>query len=273
MRRQVLVVLGLVLAVVSGGCGGGSDGPSTPTAPTTATPTRVMSLSGSLSFGSVDVGAARESTFTITNTGNAPLTVSGMTASGGFAQQSTVSWSSGVIAAGASQTVSVRFEPKAAGTYNGTFTVNGDQTSGGNTLAISAVGSGFSAAGTWLGRYVVERCDGTGSVQDLFCSANRGLYPVGTSLPITLVLTQNGGSVSGTAYFGQVSGAVSGGVSAAGVLTLQGAAQSGGLTITITGWNTLINGNSLTGLIGFNVGSSAAPGVAAITARLSEVTR
>jgi hypothetical protein len=94
---------------------------------------------------------------------------------------------------------------------------------------------------------------------------------VGTSLPITLVLSQNGSAVSGTAYFGQVSGVVTGVVSQAGTLTLQGTSQSGELRIT--SWNTPISGNSMTGVIGFNVSSSMLPGVAGITARLSNVTR
>ena len=272
MHRLVYFVL-TVLAVASAGCGSDSNSPSTPTGPSSSTPTRVMSLSGSLAFGPVNVGSSREMTITIANSGTAPLTISGMTASGGFVEHSTVSWRSGVIAAGSSQNVTVRFEPKSPGTYNGTFTVNGDHTGGGNTLPISAVGAGVTAAGTWSGRYVVERCDGTGSVQDLFCSANRGLYPVGTSLPLDLVLIQTGSNVSGTAYFGQISGVVTGVVSQAGTLTLHGSAQSGGLGITITNWNTPINGSSMTGLIGFNVGSNSLPGVAAITARLSNLTR
>ena len=110
-------------------------------------------------------------------------------------------------------------------------------------------------------------------MQDLFCSANRGLYPVGTSLPIDLVLTQTGNNVSGTAYFGQVSGVVTGVVSQAGTLTLQGTAQSGSLRITITNWNTPIAGNTMGGQIAFNVGSLTLPGVAGITARLSNVAR
>ena len=262
----------VLLALVSAACGG-SDSPSTPTGPTSSTPTRVMSLAGSLAFGSVDIGSAREASFTITNTGTSTLTVSGMTVTGGLVEHTRASWTTGAIAAGASQTVRITFEPVAAGTFSGTLTVNGDQTSGINTLPISGTGAGFSAAGQWSGRYVVERCDGTGSVQDLFCSANRGLYPVGTSLPIALSLQQNGSNVSGTASFGQVTGVVTGVVSSAGTLTLQGTAQSSGLRLTITNWNTPISGNSLTGLIAFNVGADSAPGVAGITARLANVTR
>lgn len=270
MRRPALFALG-VLAALSIACGG-SDSPSTPTAPSTSTPTRVMSLSGSLTFGGVDVGDSREQSFTISNTGTAPLAITGMTATGGFADHSNASWTSGTIAPGGSQVVTVRFTPKATGTFNGTFTVNGDQTSGANTLPITASGTGISAAGTWSGGYIVERCDGTGSLQDLFCSANRGAYPVGSTLPIALVLTQSGGNVTGTVYFGQIAVPVTGTTSASGVLNLQGTAAEPFRT-TITNWSTQINGNTLSGPISFNIGSSSLPGVAGITARLSDVRR
>ncbi|BCS32229.1 hypothetical protein TBR22_A14390 [Luteitalea sp. TBR-22] len=271
MHRLTLALVSSLLVLVSA-CSKGS-GPSTPTGPSSSTPTRIINLSGSLAFGSVNVGSSRDATLTITNTGTAPLTVTGMSATGGFPDHSSVSWTQGTIPAGGSQSVNVRFEPRSAGTFSGTLTVNADHTGGVNTIAVSGTGAGVTAAGTWSGRYVVERCDGTGSVQDLFCSANRGLYPAGTSLPLDLVLTQSGSTVSGTAYFGQVTGPVTGVVSSGGTLTLQGTARSSGLTITVTGWSTPINGNSMTGVINFNVGSGSLPGVAAITARLTQVTR
>lgn len=269
-RLGFVIILSLVTLV--GGCSKSDDNAS-PTAPSSSTPSRIIGLSGNLAFGSVNVGGSRESTLTITNSGNQSLSVSGMTITGGLSEHTRASWTSGTIAAGASQAVRITFEPASSGAFSGTLTVNGDQTGGVNTMQVSGTGAGAIAAGTWSGRYVVERCDGTGSVQDLFCSANHGLYPVGTSLPIDLVLTQNGSNVSGNAYFGQVSGVVTGVVSSGGTLTLQGTANSSTVTITITNWNTPINGNAMTGVIGFNVGSRTLPGVAAITARLSNVTR
>jgi hypothetical protein len=271
VNRLGLVII-LFLVPLFGGCDK-NDSNVTPGGPSSSTPSRIIGLSGNLSFGSVNVGSSVESTLTITNSGTQSLNVSGMTISGGLADHTRASWTNGTIAAGASQAVRITFEPIASGSFSGTLTVNGDHTGGGNTIPVSGTGAGVNAAGNWSGRYVVERCDGTGSVQDLFCSANRGLYPVGTSLPIDLALTQNGSSVSGTAHFGQVSGPVSGAVSSGGTLTLQGTAASAGLTITITNWNTPINGNSITGGIGFNVGSGALPGVAAITARIANLTR
>jgi len=51
------------------------------------------------------------------------------------------SFSSGTIAAGGSQPVTIQFAPTAAQSYSGTLTVNGDQTSGTNTISISGTGT------------------------------------------------------------------------------------------------------------------------------------
>jgi len=101
----------------------------------TYTPRRVIGLSGSLAFGSVQVGSTKQLTFTIGNTGNLPLTVSSITYPAGF----TGSWS-GTIAAGGSQSVTVTFAPTAAQSYSGTVTVNSDKTGGTETIAISGTG-------------------------------------------------------------------------------------------------------------------------------------
>ena len=75
---------------------------------------------------------------TISNTGNSTLTISGIT---GPTEAYTTSWTSGEIGAGGSQPVTFRFTPAAERTYSGTVTVNGDQTSGTNTLAITGTGT------------------------------------------------------------------------------------------------------------------------------------
>ena len=97
-------------------------------------------LSGNLTFGNVKVGSAANATMTISNTGNAPLTVIGISYPSGF----TGNWASGSIAAGSSQNVTVTFSPSAAQPYGGTITVNSDATSGTNTIA--AIGQGTQTA-------------------------------------------------------------------------------------------------------------------------------
>jgi hypothetical protein len=261
-----------LLAILAVKCGGDSDSPATPTAPST-TPTRVINLSGNLTFGDVLVGGVKEAALTIGNSGTAPLSVSGLTVTGGLADHSSASWTTGQIAAGGAQTVVIRFAPRAAGAYTGTVIVNGDQTSGTNTIPISGSGIAPSTfSGVWTGSYVVERCDGTGSIQDVLCSS-RGVYPPGSVLPIRLTLTQTGNSVSGTFALGQVTGPANGSVSSAGVLTLQGTATGGPNTAVITSWSTRLQGDRMEGNATYNLTNSVAPGVAVMVTRLNGVTK
>ena len=104
------------------------------------------------------------------------------------------------------------------------------------------------------------------------CAARIGAYPVGTTLPISMTLSQIGGSVTGTFALGQVTGRVNGSVNN-GVLTLAGSATSGTLTATISSWNTRLNGNSMEGNINYNFTAVGFGGVGALTTRLSNVTR
>ena len=129
---------------------------SSPTAPTPSAPpaTKVISLGGSLAFGPVEVGKTAESTLTIGNGGTAALSISSITVPDGYA----LSWTSGAIAPGASQQVVVRFAPKAARSYDGTLTVNGDHTAGTNTAAMS--GSGVAPALATLSGTVTDSAAG-----------------------------------------------------------------------------------------------------------------
>lgn len=263
--RRVCATLLAVLAVA---CGGNSDPLPTPT-PTT---TRVISVSGNLAFGDVNVGSSRDMTMTITNTGNAVLTVSGLSVSGGLAPLLTASFTSGTIAAGASQSVSLRFAPTAAGSLSGTLTVNADQTSGTNTISVS--GNGVSSAtGTFSGGHTITQCNGTGSAQDLICGAARGAFKVGSNLTFSVSLTQSGNSVSGTANLGGTTGPVSGNITN-GVITLTGTLRdTAGFTSVITAWNTSVSGNAMTGTVAYTLTFNNLPGNAGIIASLNNVSR
>jgi hypothetical protein len=250
---------------------GGSGSPISPS-PNPNNPTRIINVSGNLSFGDVAVGTQRQLSYTIANTGNASLTVTGTQISGGLASQTLFSFTQGTIGPGATQTVTVTFQPTAPAAYSGMIQVNGDQTGGTNTLAISGNATAPSFAGEWSGRYIVERCDGTGSVQDYFCSS-RGAFPPGTDLPISLSLTQNASAVSGSISLGQVTGPVSGAVNATGTLILSGTARSGVLALQLSSWGTSVSGSTMTGTFVYNAGATGVPGVAVVTNRLSNVRR
>ena len=136
---RVLAILMSGLCVT--GCSGSSPS-SSPTTPTSTSTTRVIELSGNLAFGNIEVGQTANSTLTIRNSGNSILTVTGMTApSSGGTIPFASNFTSGTIPAGVSQPVTIRFTPTTATTYSGTLTVNGDHTTGTNTIAISGTGA------------------------------------------------------------------------------------------------------------------------------------
>lgn len=140
LKQTLLLTL---LAVTAAGCSSDS-----PTAPSPAPVTRIIALSGSLAFGDVPVGSESSLQFTVHNTGTGTLTVSGMSYTGvsGAASAYTYRSSTTVVSAGGAVPFTVFFRPTAAGSYNGTFTINADHTSGANTLLV--FGAGMSAPAT-----------------------------------------------------------------------------------------------------------------------------
>jgi hypothetical protein len=136
---QLIPVLLLATLVACSSKSPAGPGPTpTPTPTPTPVATRIISLTGSLAFGSVATGQSADRTLTIANLGNAVMTVSSLTGPSGY----TSTWTSGTIAAGASHVATIRFSPTAPQTYSGTLTVNGDHTSGTNTIPISGTGNG-----------------------------------------------------------------------------------------------------------------------------------
>jgi hypothetical protein len=127
---------------------------------------RIIGLSGSLAFGNAPIGQLTTRTLTITNSGIATLTVSGITYPGGFSG----AWS-GTIPAGGSQSVTVTFHPLKAKNYSGTVRVNSDMTGGDNTLGASGRGvppgqlcfaaSAYSAQEGTVVKILVKRINGS----------------------------------------------------------------------------------------------------------------
>jgi bacillolysin len=100
-------------------------------------PARVLTMSGNLAFGEVHVGATRSATLTITNTGDSPLTVTGISYPAGFSGN----WAGGVLPPGGYQHVVVTFAPTSGAGYNGAITVNANNTGGGSSVPVSGIGS------------------------------------------------------------------------------------------------------------------------------------
>ncbi|WP_158269795.1 M12 family metallo-peptidase [Desulfonatronum sp. SC1] len=97
--------------------------------------TRIIRLTGDMTFGNVTVNQSTTRTLTIHNDGNSSLTVNSISYPIGFSG----AWS-GSIPAGGSSNVTVTFSPATAQVYSGTITVNSDRTSGTHTTACSGTG-------------------------------------------------------------------------------------------------------------------------------------
>jgi parallel beta-helix repeat protein len=111
----------------------GTGGGTSPTATLSASPT-------SLTFASQALNTSSSAqSVTVSNTGTAAATVSGVSTSGDFSQTNTCGSS---IAAGASCTVSVTFKPTASGTRTGTLTVASNATNSPLTIALTGTGAG-----------------------------------------------------------------------------------------------------------------------------------
>jgi hypothetical protein len=99
-------------------------------------PTRIISVEGNFSFGTVTLGRTANRVLTISNSGTGPLTVSGINTPAGFS----ANWS-GTLAPGASRTVTVSFTPTRAREVSGNLRVLSDKTSGTDTIGISVSGA------------------------------------------------------------------------------------------------------------------------------------
>lgn len=101
-------------------------------------PSRIISLTGDLSFDDVSIGSSQELPIRISNAGTLALVVTGILYPDGFSG----SWLGGEIPAGAFQNVFVTFAPTTAGDYNGNLIVNSDAISGSNQMLVSGKGLG-----------------------------------------------------------------------------------------------------------------------------------
>jgi hypothetical protein len=120
-------------------CGGG--GPVVVSAPSASlTP-------GSLTFNSQPVGyASAAQTVTLTNSGNAALSITRIAASGDFAETNACGAS---LAAGASCAISVTFTPSAGGTRSGTLTITDNAAGSPHTVTLTGTGTPGTLAGTY----------------------------------------------------------------------------------------------------------------------------
>jgi hypothetical protein len=211
-----------ILAALAVACSGNNNTSPSPSSPS-ATPTRIIGVSpGNLAFGNVQVGNQASLTLTITNTGSSTLTVSGMVVTGGLSSVITASWTSGTIAPGGSQPSTIIFAATTAQTYTGTLTMNGDQTSGTNTIAVSGAGTSPATPS--------PQCNYTLSIGSTVSG-----YPNGGSFPVT-VTTSTGCQWTASTTTAWIHVPSSASVSGTGPTTFTvdmnlGAARTGSVTI------------------------------------------
>jgi hypothetical protein len=113
---------------------------ATPTPVATPVPTPVVQLNpAQLTFSSVEVGRSQTSSITVSNTGKAPLVISGVSTAGDYTQSNSCS---SPVAPTKSCSISVTFQPTVIGDRPGTLTII-DNASGGQQL-VHLDGTGIS---------------------------------------------------------------------------------------------------------------------------------
>jgi hypothetical protein len=114
-----------------------------------AAPAPAVSLSGStLAFGTVTLGTTSGAqSITLTNSGNAALTIKSITPGGSNPGDFTVGGSCavGMVAAGANCTISAAFKPSSTGARSATVTVASDAANSPHTINLSGTGAAANA--------------------------------------------------------------------------------------------------------------------------------
>jgi hypothetical protein len=138
-----------------------------------------------------------------------------------------------------------------------------DSSSGPSSLVI--------VQGTWTGEYTVSACNDQAAPG--FCG---GFVPVGTALPMQLVLTQSGESLSGTLGLGAFSIPVSGTINGSR-LVLNGSGTvsitSPSTTVTLSNWDTVVSEINMTGTWRTTFTIAGVPGSAFIDNTIRVVAR
>ncbi|WP_127360384.1 choice-of-anchor D domain-containing protein, partial [Actinacidiphila soli] len=132
---------------------GGSSAATLSTSPTSLTyPSQALNTTSSAQ------------TVTVTNTGTAGATVSGITTTGDFSQTNNCGTS---IAANASCTVNVTFKPTASGTRTGDLSIASNASNGTTTVALTGTGAGTVSKNLAAGKATTES-----SHADVYASSN-----------------------------------------------------------------------------------------------------
>jgi hypothetical protein len=128
----------------------------------------------SLSFAGQNVGSTSAAqSVTVTNTGSAAATVSGVSTTGDFAQTDNCGTS---IAASASCTVNVTFTPTASGTRTGTLTIASNADDNPTTVALTGTGNGSTNTNLALNKPTSESSNTQNYVSANVTDGNQNTY-------------------------------------------------------------------------------------------------
>ena len=135
-RRVFLLYLVIGAAFFASSCGGG--GSSSPPPPTQAPAVSLSSTSLNFSPQTMGTTTGTAQTVTLTNTGNASLSITSITsATTEFAETTTCG---ATVVAGANCTISVTFTPSAAGSRTGSVTITDNATGSPHTVSLAGTG-------------------------------------------------------------------------------------------------------------------------------------
>jgi trimeric autotransporter adhesin len=161
-----------------------SNSPQTATLSGTGTAPATLSPA-SLAFASQGIGTkSARKTVTLRNNQPDPLTISGISTSGDFAQTSTCPLSPGTLGAAASCSISVAFTPTAPGTRTGTLTVTDSASTSPQTVSLSGTG-----ALTGLLSIAVTPASPTISIGNQQQFAATGSWPGGVEVNVASLVT------------------------------------------------------------------------------------
>ncbi len=126
-----------------------------PVSATATAPPHLQLSTTNVAYGAVPVGSSSSQSFTVTNTGGAPLSITRSKPPVGAMFTTTTNINEGTtVAPGASVTGTVVFAPTAAGPTSATWELNGNDDSGVQTVTFTGTGTGSApivppAAGGW----------------------------------------------------------------------------------------------------------------------------
>jgi hypothetical protein len=216
----IALTAALLISMAQAGCSGLTSANATD--PATATTMAVSGASGS--FGSVGTGASATQTFTVTNTGSNPLSITNVVVTGkGYAITGITLPLS--VAAGKSTSVVAKFSPTTAGALTGnmsitantnpsvtTIPLSGTGTTGGITVNPSSVAFGNVTVTAPNSQTIVLQNNGSSAVTISQATVSgAGFSMSGLSVPATIAA---GSSTTFNVAFGPAAaGAVSGSVS------------------------------------------------------------